>query len=579
MSQISQPGSGATPILPTGTVTVFSVGSANITNVTYNNGASGVGATLTKTSGVFTAANFGLTVLPALGSKILLRGMTTGAYKGVYDYTSTTILTRSTDSDTSAELDQQIVWSTTQNTLYTQETPNPVVGTDALVYDTANTAFVVEQGSHVVNGVAVGGSAARSIKEFSNFTFDGSTALLNTTFKQDFTYLTNHYKTESSSNLFGIGAPGVGMYVGPNSIVNPSGSGAALAVVNSSGNFIAQMSSYNSTYDISATNSASGGGFSYIAQDKVNNFDSGISASAGGTVQMHSSNNLTKNDEFLINYGDETARLRNNANTNEAIHTTLEYNLPQKTVFNWTSGSPITSTVTHNGSFASATTYVDDDYLVDDYDPLVPDNTIAVFTDVKGGPIAIQMPSAADFLDREIGVYNVGSRMNTLYGVRMIFAGTEFNGTSNEDSIEAVPYQLKLYKAVRSSAGVPIWILKYTNKYIDGYKLFNYDTPSVVAGPEDGITYGFGEDVSTMGSPTLDISTASAPNIPYGTKLTVKDIGFQAATYNINIDAGSDTIIDTNYTGNNILIDRDGGHITLQKMFNASDSRIYWLVI
>lgn len=556
----------------------------------YNNGIGGVGATLISGTGNLTSSFTGYT--PVVGDRVLVKNQA-GALRiqnGVYDVTARTAttytLTRSTDSDTSAELYPQAVSVTVgtgSSQLFSQQTATPTIGTSFIVYGSqAYPAFVTQgaTGTQVSGQLPTWNAVTRQLTKGTNaFTWLNSLLTVNGSLKQDLTYLTNHYKTEASSDLFGVGAPGVGMYAGPNSIVASSGTGAVFGAVNLGGNFITQMSSYNATYDINATNSASGGGFSYIAQDKVNNFDSGMSASAGGTVQIHSSNNLTKNNEFLINWGDETARLRNNANTNEAIHTTLEHNLPQKTVFNWTSGAPITSTVTHNGSFASATTYVDDDYLVDSYDPLVPDNTIGVFTDVKGGPIAIEMPSAADFLDREIGVYNVGSRMNTLYGIRMSFVGTEFNGTSNEDNIEAVPFEFKLYKAVRSPVGTPIWILKYTNKHLDGYKLFNYDSPAVVASPEDGITYGFGEDVTTVGTPTLDISTISAPNIPYGTKLTVKDIGNLAGTFNINIDAGLDTILAENYTGNNILINKNGGSLTLQKMYNSVDGRIYWLVI
>lgn len=436
-------------------------------------------------------------------------------------------------------------------------------------------------GSLATNQVAFG-SAANTIAGNNDLTFNNNTKVfdLKGTFKQDLTYLTNHYKAEASADLFSVGAPGVGLYAGPNSIINPAGSGAVFGAINLSGNFISQTSSYNATYDVNATNNASGGGFSYIAQNKVTNADSGFSAAADGTAQIHSSNNLTKNEEFLLNYGDETARLRNNANTREAIHVRMDYNLPQKTAFNWNAASDTaTSTITHNGSFASNTTYITTDYTVDDFDPLVPDNTIAAFTDVTPTTIAIQMPSAADFLNREIGIYNVGQDMNSLQPVRVSFVGTEFNGITNSDYIQSVPFEFKLYKAVRDNLGSPIWILKYTNKTLDGYKFYNYDSPAVIALPNDAITYGFGEDSTTMGSPTLDISTVSAPNIPYGTKLTVKDIGSNASVMNIIIDGGSDEIIDVNSVTSSVIINRDGGSYTLQKMYNAVTNRTFWMVI
>lgn len=566
-------------------ISAYSATTANITGLVYNNGTSGVGATLTKAT-AFTQANLGLGTDPiVVGERYLIKNQTAQTQNGIYVLTSnsgTFVLTRATDSDEPSELFPQLVSvsnGTNIGTNWGQRTQTVVIGTSNIVYTTSTqTVYVQEQGTHIVNGVAVGGSAAKTIKEFANFKFDGITATLAATLKQDLTYLTNHYKVEASSDLFGVGAPGVGMYAGPNPIIAPSGSGAAFAAVNSSGNFLAQMTSYTSNYEATATSNGSTGAFSYNAIDKIKNYDSGITANPT-QVKINSSNNLTKNNEFLINWTDDTARLRNNANTNEAIHTTLEYNAPQKTAFNWNPGAPQTSTVTHNGSFASNTTYVTADYVVDSNDPLVPDNTLAVFTDIFGGPIAIQMPSAADFLGREIGIYNVGQNMNSIFEVRVSFVGTEFQGVINEDAIMAVPYEFKLYKAVRNSSGSPIWIIKYTNKTLDGYKLYNYDSPAVIACPEDAVTYGFGEDPSTIGSPTLDISSISAPNIPYGTKLTVKDIGNNASVMNINIDAGTDQIIDLNAVANNVLIDRDGGSYTLQKMYNGFNAHTYWMVI
>jgi hypothetical protein len=555
----------------------------------YLNGVGGVGATLVSLTGNLTSSFTGYT--PVTGDRVLIKSQA-GALRvqnGVYDVTARTAttytLTRSTDSDTSAELHPQAVSVTTGtgvSTLWSQQTANPTVGTSFIIYASqAYPAFVTQEatGTQVSGQLPTWNAVTRQLTKGTNaFTWLNSLLTVNGSLKQDLTYLTNHYKTEASSDLFGIGAPGVGIYAGPNSIIAPSGSGAVLAAVNSSGNFLAQMSSYTANYEATATSNGVTGAFSYNAIDKTNNFDSGITADVS-QVKINASNNLTKNNEFVINWSDETARLRNNANTNEAIHTTLEYNAPQKTAFNWNTAAPQTSTITHNGSFASNTTYVTADYTVDDSNPLVPDNTIAVFTDITPTAIAIQMPSAADFLDREIGIYNVGQDMNSLQDVRVSFVGTEFNGVVNQDRINAVPYEFKLYKAVRNDVGTPIWILKYTNRTLNGYKFFNYDASAVIAGTEDGITYGFGEDSTTIGSPTMDISSTSAPNIPLGTTLTVKDIGNNASVMNIIIDAGTDEIIDRNSINPTLVLNTNGGSYTLQKMYNSVNGRTYWMVI
>jgi hypothetical protein len=68
--------------------------------VTYDNGASGVGATLT-TTGSYTTID-GVTL--SNGMRILVKNETNAAYNGIYDRTSSTILTRSSDFDTPAEM-------------------------------------------------------------------------------------------------------------------------------------------------------------------------------------------------------------------------------------------------------------------------------------------------------------------------------------------------------------------------------------------------------------------------------------------------------------------------------------------
>ena len=66
--------------------------------VTYNNGASGVGATLT-TTGTFNLID-GANV-QTVGTRILVKNEANAAWNGIYTYTSTTVITRSVDFDNS----------------------------------------------------------------------------------------------------------------------------------------------------------------------------------------------------------------------------------------------------------------------------------------------------------------------------------------------------------------------------------------------------------------------------------------------------------------------------------------------
>ena len=68
--------------------------------VTYNNGTDGVGATLT-TTGSYTTID-GITL--SNGMRILVKNEANAAHNGIYDRTSTTVLTRSSDFDTPAEM-------------------------------------------------------------------------------------------------------------------------------------------------------------------------------------------------------------------------------------------------------------------------------------------------------------------------------------------------------------------------------------------------------------------------------------------------------------------------------------------
>jgi hypothetical protein len=82
--------------------------------VTYNNGTSGVGATLT-TTGTYTTID-GVTL--SNGMRILVKNEANTAHNGIYDRTNTTVLTRSTDFDTSAEMAGGDFTFVTAGTLY-----------------------------------------------------------------------------------------------------------------------------------------------------------------------------------------------------------------------------------------------------------------------------------------------------------------------------------------------------------------------------------------------------------------------------------------------------------------------------
>lgn len=121
---------------------------ADLGTVLYNNGASGVGATLTKTVPLSALSIDGGS--PTVGQRVLLKNQANSAYNGVYTVTIAGsgvvawVLTRATDYDTSGtgtnEIDQGdfvlvLAGTANANTSWVQQTPLPiVVGTTGITF-------------------------------------------------------------------------------------------------------------------------------------------------------------------------------------------------------------------------------------------------------------------------------------------------------------------------------------------------------------------------------------------------------------------------------------------------------------
>jgi hypothetical protein len=134
---------------------------ADLGTVIYNNGASGVGATLTKTIPLSGLSVDGFT--PAVGNRILVKNQTNGAYNGIYTVTvvgsgaTAWVLTRATDYDSTGtgtnEIDQGdyvlvLAGTVNTNTSWVQQTALPIViGTTALVWTQFGAASVYTAGT------------------------------------------------------------------------------------------------------------------------------------------------------------------------------------------------------------------------------------------------------------------------------------------------------------------------------------------------------------------------------------------------------------------------------------------------
>jgi len=107
---------------------------ASLGSTAYNNGASGLGATLTIPS---TTAIDVVTLAP--GDRILVKNETPTLRNGIYEYTNATTLTRTTDADTVAELpDGTFVFveagTTNSSSGWALISTVATIGTDAIVF-------------------------------------------------------------------------------------------------------------------------------------------------------------------------------------------------------------------------------------------------------------------------------------------------------------------------------------------------------------------------------------------------------------------------------------------------------------
>src|SRR6056300_1611177 len=104
--------------------------------VTYNNGSSGVGATLTLSTGISTLDGYTLQD----GDRILIKNESNQAHNGIYIRTSSTVFTRATDFDTIAEVASGDFLFVENGTLngsngYVQTETTTAIGTSNIIFE------------------------------------------------------------------------------------------------------------------------------------------------------------------------------------------------------------------------------------------------------------------------------------------------------------------------------------------------------------------------------------------------------------------------------------------------------------
>jgi hypothetical protein len=281
---------------------------------TYNNGSSGVGATLTANANGVLIID-GYTFLFAdIGKRILIKDEATGANNGVYTLTQEGtllqpyILTRATDYDTSGsginEIDQGdmvlvISGTDNSNTSWVQQTPLPItVGTTALVFIefaatqtyTAGTGLTLTTNQFSITNIGTAGTyGSASVVPVLTTNAQGQvTAVTNTTIAISGSAVSGNI-SGSAGNVTGV----VGVLNGGTG--QTSYTDGQLLIGNSTGNTLTK-STLTAGTGISITNGAGS-----ITIDATN---AGAVTSVTGTSPVVSSGGATPNISLASGYGD-----------------------------------------------------------------------------------------------------------------------------------------------------------------------------------------------------------------------------------------------------------------------------------
>ena len=151
----------------------------------YNNGTGGVGATLTRSSNGTTGTIDGITAANLMvGDRILVKNQASQLQNGIYVITQQGtaslpyILTRATDADTTAEMDDMVAVASAgtanKGIPFGQQTNNPTIGTNNIVF-TSTGIYMKQQssGTQAINQIPVyTGTALTQTKGTANFKYN-----------------------------------------------------------------------------------------------------------------------------------------------------------------------------------------------------------------------------------------------------------------------------------------------------------------------------------------------------------------------------------------------------------------------
>lgn len=394
----------------------------------YNNGTAGSGATLTHgTNGVLPSLDgIGLIV----GDRVLVKNQTTKLQNGVYEVTSIGstitpwVLTRAIDSDETIELDDMTVTpsegTNNKGLLYAQQTNNPIVGVNDLVFTQISGIFLHQLGSgtQVASQIPIYTNSARQVtKGFSGFTYSATTNKSDKFTINSVPYFfpsgnTSGYLTNNGSGLLSWST---GTTQNLEEVTTKGNTTTKnIYLVNSSGDTIIELGRFGSRGYLginSGNNNDTYGIFRFdsnvpvvSSQDYYLPLDSGTLVLSVNGVKANNSGEIRYSDVFVSGgtYSAGTA------------------------TFNNTTGGTFSVTGFSTGATSSRLFPNGYTFIAEDYEIKASDEGKIIYSTI-GTPVNVTMPASVIFT----GGMNIGL---------LLINGGTFQRTSNDAPIEVLPY-------------------------------------------------------------------------------------------------------------------------------------------
>lgn len=492
----------------------------------YNNGASGVGATITGgVNGALGTIN-GVTV--GVGDRILVKNQTSPAIQaiqnGIYIVTNAGsistkyILTRTTDSDATSEFMNQLVTAqfgtATQRApvIWGQNTISVTPGTSQVVY-TATQFFVTQApaGTQVNGAVPTwNGTAQQLIKGGADFFHDINQLTIqgnNFGIYKEYNY--------SNNNLGDLGN-GAGIYAGDSlGPVSATNGAKGQWELDALGNWSNLQRAFSATYETQQYLNGTGG--------TVTSYAKNTSTNSKGSLELTAGTATLKGDITAVGISEVAVSANNVVVTNEvannaAIKSYTPSSGQQKTALNLPVGTTPTSTVTVNGSEATSATWIKAaTYAFDSTDPEVPDNTLYLDTLGQASNISVTgIPAANTMKGREFTAINGNSFAGTIYSGILNFTASDYQGTLATDTITDNPYESVTYKSMSNGTLTSDW---------------GWYRKSASEQPRSGIQSSMYKIASLTG---VDLATLATTTIPFTTGFTAANTypNFRVIRYN-----------------------------------------------